>query len=50
MESDSLDDEELDALLDVDVENKHKEDKAKEAAAAAEQGTHFERVRVRPIF
>lgn len=50
MDSDSLDDDELDALLEVDVEAKNKEDQAREAAAAAAQGTHFERVRVRRNF
>ncbi len=34
-------------MLEVDVETKHKEDEAKDAAAAEEQGAHYERVRVR---
>ncbi len=47
--SESLDDDELDALLEVDIETKNQEDPAKEASTAEEQGTYYERVRVRLI-
>jgi hypothetical protein len=47
--SESLDDDELDALLEVDIETKNKEDAANETSTAEEQGTYYERVRVRPI-